>query len=73
MQIGCADVCEASFKPYSTSDEWATILKLEARGVQPVDFQCPEVWRCKAESGTIFKEVEMCEVGKVFMKLFRMF
>ncbi|KAG2369412.1 hypothetical protein BDR07DRAFT_656044 [Suillus spraguei] len=61
----CKKESSASFvdesKPYSADGQFATLLKMECRGLEFKDFAPKGRWTCKGETGTNFSDVDLEE------------
>ncbi|KAG2074985.1 DUF866-domain-containing protein [Suillus decipiens] len=63
----CKKESSASFvdesKPYSaeSNGQFATLLKMECRGLEFIDFAPKGRWTCKGETGTNFSDVDLEE------------
>jgi len=56
------DLVEDSVAPLTESEKFQTVLAMDCRGLEPVDFSPRIGWRCEgAESGTPFADVDLSE------------
>ncbi|KAG2154752.1 DUF866-domain-containing protein, partial [Suillus clintonianus] len=62
----CKRESSASFvaepsKPYSaeSNGQFATLLKMECRGLEFTEFNPMGTWTCKGETGTVFSDVDL--------------
>lgn len=63
-RVNSADIIADSVKPYTADDNesYKTVLVLDCRGVEPVDFFAGQGYKCKGEeTGTVFDKINLEE------------